>query len=57
MAVCFIVRFFLVENNLVGYHEFVAGLAGGCSVAYFGAGCHCSVDDYEVGFVVVKYLL
>ena len=46
----------VIGNCLVGNHEVVAGVDGGCPVVYFGAGCHCSIYDYELGFVVVKSL-
>ena len=57
VEVRFLVRHFLVRCDLVGDHEIVSGVDGGCHVVYFGSGFHCSAGDYEVGFVVVKFLL
>ena len=48
---------YLFGHDVVGDHGVVAGDDGGCHVVYFGADYHCSVDEYEVSFVVVKYLL
>ena len=51
------VRRCLVECDLVGDKDIVAVVAGGFPVVYFGADYRCSIDDYEVGFVVVKSFL
>ena len=53
VEVHFLFRHLLVEHDLSYDHALVANLDGGCFVGfvYFGAGCHCSFDDYE-GFLL-----
>ena len=47
----------LFGSDLVSDDEVVAGVEVDCPIVYFGADCHYSVDDYEVGFVVVTSIL
>ena len=47
----------LVGCDLVGIQDFVADVNGIFPVVYFSTYCHCSVEYYEMGFIVVKFLL
>ena len=59
VVVRFLVRCFLVENDLVCDYESFASLDGGCLVGCFdvGIGYHCSFDESEGGLAMVKSLL
>ena len=48
----------LVEDDIF-YNHRVDGIDGGFLDVYVGdgIGCHCSLDDYEGGLVVAKFLL
>ena len=47
---------YLVRCDLVSDDEVVSSVEGSFNVVYFGADCHCSIDDFKVGFVFVKSL-